>query len=104
MNELESFLYVLRPRRPDMLSTGHTEEEMQVIGRHANYLRDLTDQKIVVLAGHTENSGDDTFGLVVLYADSRESAAQIMGDDPAVKEDVLTAELHDFSIAMLAEN
>ncbi len=104
MNELEQFLYVLRPGRPDMLSTGHTEEEMEVIGRHANYLRDLTDQKIVVLAGHTENSGDGTFGLVVLYAESRDSAAQVMGNDPAVKEGVLTAELHDFSIAMLIEN
>ena len=98
--EHTSFLYRLIPVRADMLSEGPTEQENAIIEAHGEYLDRLAAHNVVKLAGRTLIEGDQSFGIVVLEADSDMHARRIMNEDPAVANGVLHAELFPFRIAV----
>ena len=100
MPEMKQFLYKLQPTRLEMLTSGPTAEEEQVVSEHFNYLKRYCDQGVVVLAGRTLNNDEKTFGIAILTVDSEKGAHSIMADDPAVKRGVMRAELFPFRIAM----
>ena len=101
MPEPAHYLYMLRPTRADMLATGLTAAEAEVVGRHAVYLRDLRDAGTLVLAGRTLTT-QDTFGIAILKAGSEAEARRLMQDDPAVAGHVMTATLYPYGIADMA--
>lgn len=102
MPTMLEFLYVLRPKRADMLRTGPTAREAEVISRHFAFLQDRCREGVVVLAGRTLTEDDRTFGLCVQRAESVQSADARMRADPAVAEGVMSVELYPFRIALLA--
>lgn len=94
------YIYLLRPTRRDMLITGPTSRESEVIARHFAYLRAATLEGVCVLAGRTLRDDESTFGVCVFQAESSEQAQGFMESDPAVSDGVMTAELHPFRIAL----
>lgn len=96
------FLYQIRPTRPEMLNTGPTERETQIVDAHFAYLKGLCNQGVVLMAGRTLNP-DDGFGLVVVVAESQEQAAEVVANDPAVKDRVMTAALFPFRVALWSD-
>lgn len=100
MEHTGEYLYVLRPVRPEMMTDGPTDEEGPVLESHYQYLKALAEEGVVRLAGRTATDTEDAFGLVVFHADSPDDARQIMDQDPAVTEGVMTAELHPYRIAV----
>ena len=97
------FLYRLEPTRIEMLSAGPSDRESSVLAAHFSYLEQLVAQGKVQLAGRTLNRDERCFGLVIFYADSEQAAAELMDNDPAVREGVMTAELFPFRIALCAD-
>ena len=97
------FLYKIQPVRPEMLASGATSEEEQVVSRHFAYLQGLTEAGIVLLAGRTLNTDPGSFGIVIFKANSEDEARQVMHNDPAVEQRVMRAELYPFRIALLGE-
>ena len=98
---MADYIYQLKPARPDMLTgAGPTPEENETIGRHFTYLSDLHKAGVVGLAGRTDTTHADTLGIVLLDAESEEAARQIMQNDPAVADGVMTAQLHPFRLAI----
>lgn len=97
------FIYRLSARRPAMLSTGPTTAEAQVLSAHSTYLEQLTEQGQVLLAGRTQTTHDQTFGIVILQASDEAQARQLMRQDPAVAGGVMSASLFPFQIAMLSK-
>jgi len=100
---MEQFIYQLRPTRMEMLSEGPTEREAAVVAEHFAYLQDLLGQQVVLLAGRTRTTDEQTFGIVVFEADSDGSARQIMENDPAVNEGIMSARLFPFGVALWSE-
>lgn len=100
----QQYLYRIAPRRVAMLSSGPTEQESQILKDHLAYLQRLAAAGVVLLAGRTQTSDKDTFGIVILEAESEGDAEHIMKDDPAVKNDVMDAQLFPYSIAVLSES
>jgi len=98
---MEQFLYRLTPTRPDMLRAGLTDGENAVIATHFAYLSDLKDKGVVKLAGRTTNTDASSFGVMIFEAENEEAARLIMANDPAVKGNVLAAELFPFRIALM---
>ena len=68
--------------------------------RHFGYLKKLTDEKTVILAGPCL---DAAFGVMIFESESEETARQIMENDPAIKERLMTAELHPFKVSLMRE-
>ena len=103
MNETREYIYILRPTRRDMLATGATEREKQVVGEHFRYLRGLCDLGTVALAGRTMTEDERVFGVCIFRAADDTAARALMAGDPAVAQGVMTAELFPFRIAIAAE-
>ena len=64
------------------------------------YLKRLTEQGIVLMAGRTLTADERTFGIAVLVAPSDAEARAIMNNDPAVSHGVMRAELFPFRVAL----
>ena len=96
------FLYRIQPTRPAMLREGPTPQEEAILSQHFDYLKALTVQGVVVLAGRTLNTDESSFGIVILTAASEDAARAIMHNDPAVKQGVMRAELFPYRIALMA--
>ena len=100
MMENKEFLYTIQPTRAEMLENGPTPKEQRIIGLHYNYLKDLTENSIVILAGRTQTIDPTSFGIVIYKALSEERAREIMEKDPAVKEGVFSAKLFPFKVSL----
>ena len=96
------YLYRICPTR-DGLLIASTPEEDAIVGAHFQYLKDLTEQGIVLMAGRTLHTDESSHGLVVFVADSEERAQAIMENDPAVATGVFRAELFPFAVALVSE-
>jgi len=97
---LEQFLYRIQPVRHDMLTKGSTELESRIVSEHFNYLKQLTEEAIVILAGRTQNTDYSSFGIVLLKAETIEAAREIMLNDPAVKNNVFRAEVYPYKTSL----
>ena len=93
---MKNFIYVIKLVRSTFLHDS-TEEERNIVSEHFHYLQKLNNEKIVLLAGRTEQA---EFGIVILNTDSLQLAKEIMQNDPAVKKNVMTAELYPFLVAL----
>ena len=86
-----------------MLMEGPTQEEANIISQHFEYLTDLTEKGIVILAGRTLNTDETSFGIVIFNASSEKTALELMNNDPAVKHGVMKAQLFPYNIALMAK-
>ena len=57
------FLYKIQPVRPEAFADGFTEFESQKISDHFTYLKRLTEEGVVLLAGKTPNIPNRGFGI-----------------------------------------
>ena len=93
------YLYRIAPTR-DGFMLKSTPDEDTIVSEHFQYLRALTVQGVVLLAGRTLHTDETSHGLVILEANSEEDARTLMENDPAVKAGVFSAELFPFSVAL----
>ncbi|WP_449538814.1 YciI family protein [Ferdinandcohnia sp. Marseille-Q9671] len=96
----EQYIYTLKliPRLLD--EQNWTDIENQIVQKHFMKLKALLEENILILAGKTQTLDESTFGIVILQADSVQEAREIMENDPAVKEGIMTAELYPYRIAL----
>lgn len=97
MNEMLTFIYVLRSVRPDLIKNTSPKEEA-ILSEHFEYLKRGLQNGLLVLAGPCL---DGTFGIVIFLAHSEDEAGLFMKDDPAVKGGLMTGELHPFRISLM---
>lgn len=97
------FMYTLRPARPEMLIEGPTAEEQALAGRHWMHSQELLRQGTIIFAGRTLDAGPGTFAMVVVRADSLDSARAIMDGDPAVREGLFRATLYGYEPMLIGE-
>jgi uncharacterized protein YciI len=100
----EQFLYRIRPTRFEMVSVRPTAEEAEIVSQHFNYLKDLMEQGVVILAGRTLSIDEDGMGIVIFRAESEDAARAIMANDPAVRQGVMSAKLFPYRIALMAQD
>lgn len=98
----KQFLYVLKPIPRLLVEDNWTEVEEKIIERHFLELQKrLADGKLI-LAGKTDGLDKKTIGLVIIEVDTEEEAIDMMNNDPAVKEGIMTAEIFPYRVALMA--
>jgi uncharacterized protein YciI len=97
---MKEFLYKLQLVRGDMLRTGPSDAEQEVVAEHFAYLQNLAAKGLIILVGRTLTTDENTMGLAVFRAESEDAARQIMKDDPAVQKGVMTATLYPFKVVL----
>ncbi|MCW5873318.1 MAG: hypothetical protein KIS88_01595 [Anaerolineales bacterium] len=99
MAELEEWLYILRPNRPEMLVEPTYAEQIHV-REHYAYQKHLLANNILVHTGRTRNDDKDMLLLVVLRTPSGRAAEQYMQADPLVKNGLMSATLYPYWAAL----
>lgn len=99
----QRYCYLLRlyPEYFDL--DGWTDEATETVNRHFNYLKDLSEKGILILAGRTLNEPmtEEDFGIAILETSTRAEAESIMENDPCIKGRVMYAKFHEFSLALM---
>ncbi|EJL47469.1 YciI family protein [Brevibacillus agri] len=100
MDGLQQYLYKIRlvPRLLD--PANWTDKEHEIVGEHFRYLQKLLADNRLILAGRTQNMDETTFGIAIFLAESEEAARRVMENDPAVRQNVMTAELYPYRVAL----
>lgn len=81
-----------------------TDQDNEIVNEHFNYLKDLLNKQILILAGRTINEDVDKFGIVVFEADSNEIAQEIMHNDPAIKNGIMFCQLFPYRVALMRKS
>ena len=97
---MRRFIYRLEITRPDMLTDGPTPEEERTLAAHFSFLKAQAEDGVVQLAGRTNTTGPETYGVVIFEAEDFEGARLLMAADPAVASGVMTGELQPFRVAI----
>jgi uncharacterized protein YciI len=95
-NHTPDFLYMVRPPRPTFPADG-TPEELEAVGEHFQYLKQMLEAGTLYLAGRRE---DAEFGIAVFKADDLAAAQEIAANDPAIVRGVFTVEVWPFQVAL----
>ena len=94
---MADYIYLIHPLRKEFFRSP-TPLEVQVMEAHFEYLKQSITDGTLVLAGPCL---DETFGVVVVRAENDEKARAFLLADPAVKSNVMTAELHPLKISLM---
>jgi len=78
------------------------QQEQAIVGEHFKRLLKSKTDGIVILAGRTDYplNNPDMMGLVIFYAKDDTAALQFMMEDPAVKNNIMTAKVHPYTVAV----
>ena len=76
--------------------------EQATVGEHFQRLLKFKKEGVVLLAGRTEYevSNPEMVGLVIFVAKDEKEALQFMMEDPAVKNKIMLAKVHPYSVAI----
>lgn len=77
-----------------------TPEEERIMDEHFEYLKRLTSEKRVLMAGPAFGA----FGLIVLQTESEQEAIEIMAKEPSVVEGVHTYQLFPMRASLMAQH
>ncbi len=95
---MDHYLIIYRSPRSNFVDDA-TEQESAAVGEHLEYLKRLLSERILLLAGRTE---EGSMGLAVFRAADIVAAEKIVREDPAVKAGVFKAELHRYRLALFS--
>ncbi len=93
---MPEYIYLIHPFRQGFFEQATPDEET-IMEDHFQYLKLATEKGDVLLAGPCL---DDTFGIIVFRAVDAAAAQTFMFNDPAVKNNVMMAELHPLHISL----
>jgi uncharacterized protein YciI len=96
---MPEYIYLIHPFRHEFFENP-THQEEAVMDAHFEYLKQATQEGVVLLAGPCL---DETFGVVVIRADNEAAAQAFMYNDPSVKSNVMMAELHPMKVSLMKE-
>jgi len=78
------FLFRIEPVRPDFSLQNLSETERPIVAQHAAYLKSLTDEGKLILAGQAFDP-KGLWGIIIVNAPDAEAANAIFEADPAIK-------------------
>ena len=73
-----------------------------ILAEHFQRLQKMKSEGVGILAGRTLTavSNKEGMGLVIFYANDEKEATGFMMNDPAVKNNIMKANVHPYSIAI----
>ena len=98
---MKQWLFVVRPVRPEMLTSGLTSEELDSVRKHFGYWQELTTQEVALVVGRTQTTGPETMGIAIFRAETEAEAQTIASNDPAVIDGVFDMQLLPYAVAIL---
>lgn len=95
-NSKKEFIYELKPVPRLLKEVNWREEDRIIANKHVKYLKELQGSDNLVLAGEAQGVKENTFRIIIIKAFTEEEALNIMNNDPAVKEEIMTANFYPY--------
>ncbi len=99
VDDKKQYIYVLKLKTQFLDIDNWTEKENKIASVHFEHIKRLTNEGTVILSGRTLNTDESQFGIVILEANTKKEALEVMKSDPAVAQGLMTAELFPYRIA-----
>ncbi len=96
MNKKTQFISVLKPCRPDLHCTV-TEQETKIFEEHIQYNKNMFSEKFIEFVGTSFEENEKHFAIIIINAESKTKAYDIIENDPAVKHKLLISKITEFS-------
>lgn len=100
---MEQYIYRLQLKPTYLNQQNWTKKEEDIVGRHFRRLKQLTEERTVILAGRTLNEEESQFGIVIIEVENEEEAQRLMKTDPAIEEGLMSGELFPYHVALMRE-
>jgi uncharacterized protein YciI len=103
MPELKHHLYKFEAVRPELITDADawTEADLKVAEAHFAYLKQATEEGIVILAGRsTDGLGP---AIVILDIGAEEQARRFMENNPFIASGLMRGHLHPFRAALVRQ-
>ena len=97
-DDMPTFVYFIHPTHPEMAEGKGTPEQYAKVNEHFNYLKKMTEEGRVVLAG--PSTEPPYTGIVIFHAEDEAAAKKIMDRDPAVAAGLFQARLSPFRMSL----
>jgi len=94
----KQFVLLMKATGPEFFKKTQEPEGMQMVEKHFKKLKALTDAGVVVLSGHTTNTDESGFGIIVVRAESAADAQKVIDDDDLVKAGLVRGTVFPFQI------
>jgi uncharacterized protein YciI len=102
--EKSHYLYQFLPKnRPELMTDPNawTEADANIAEAHFDYLKQATEDGIVILAGRSQDGIGPA--IVIFEAQSEVEARRFMENDPFVRHGLFGATLHPFRATLVRE-
>jgi uncharacterized protein YciI len=99
--KVSHYIYLFDAVRREMITDpdAWTEEDLRIAEEHFAYLKNATEEGIVLLAGRSLDGEGPA--IVILEATSEKAARDFMEADPFVADGLMRANLHPFRPALV---
>lgn len=91
------FVYIIRPYKDNFAET-MTDEDARIMGIHFAYLQQKLKEGKLIMAGPVLTG---EFGIAVLETETEDEAREIMNNDPAVVNGIVTPALYPYRVSLL---
>jgi uncharacterized protein YciI len=97
----KQYIYVFDPVRPELVTDPNawTEEDERIGTAHFVYLKQATEDGVVLLAGRSQDGIGPA--IVIIEVASEVEAAEFMQNDPFVSSGLMRASLHPFRATLV---
>ena len=95
--QTRQFLLRYEPARPDFTLQNVTEAERPILAAHGAYLKSLTDQGKITLAGQAFDP-KGLWGIAIVTAPDAEAANAMLQADPSIKAKVFRGTVIPFAV------
>jgi len=99
-----TFACVYKVSNEDFRKSGPRPEDMPALQGHVKYLRTLAEQGTSLFSGHTLNSDESAFGLLVVRVESEAAARKIMEADPIIHAGLVQGTVIPFGIGTIGKD
>ena len=99
----KQFALLMKATGPEFFKKTQEPEGMQLVNKHFKKLQALTEQGVVIFSGHSLNTDETGFGIIVVRAESEAAARKIIDEDDLVKAGLVRGTVFPFQVVTTAK-
>jgi len=94
----KQFALLMKATGPEFFKKVEEPDGKLLVEKHFKKLQSLTAQGVCIFSGHSLNSDESGFGIIVVRVDSEAAAQKIIDDDDLVKAGMVRGTIFPFQV------
>ena len=94
----KQFALLMKATGPEFFKKVEEPDGKQLVQKHFKKLQGLTQQGVCIFSGHSLNTDESGFGIIVVRVGSEAAAQKIIDDDDLVKAGLVRGTIFPFQV------